>query len=653
MFRTFRVRLLFWFLVFISSSFVIILLSLGYINIREEIFAKSEAIDQAYLILLKSVQAQKDFFSYDTKNRNYFLNGQSQYLEQYQLWLDSTRITLKETDFSQEADLQQEVIKQFDLINRVDFRFRLLTEKIKERGYKDYSLEGAMRADAHWLESAAEIPTEMLLSVRRYEKDYIIRNEYQYVEKLKAAIDQISTNLRASGIRRDSILNRLNRYESNFLRLVTLDQDIGIKDNSGLKLSLDREINKLEAGFGRLVNESREWARAEFDQLTLYFGITVILLVLVSIIISAFIAHKITQPLRKLTTHITRFVESNFTLEKEHPVVKSKDEIGSLTKNFSILKNEVISQMKFFKKRVEERTRELADANDKLAVLSEANSRFVPTAFLENLGKESIVEVALGDQVEREMTVVFTDIRGFTSISEELSPQEIFDFLNDYLGGIVPIILKHGGFIDKFIGDSVMALFPKEPDHAIDAVMEFGDFVRGFNERLVSEKGMSPIHVGSGIHTGSMILGTIGHNNRLETTVISDAVNTAARVEGLTKHYDTSMIMTEDTMDRLKNKGRFHYRFLDKVQVKGKSKVLSVYQLLPMEEELRVSYMPRYNEAVDLLKQGQMDEAVEILEALAILNPNDKVVGRFLGRFRNFEPGTSSTWGEVTSMTKK
>ena len=295
MFRTFRVRLLFWFLVFISSSFVIILLSVGYIQKREEIFAKSEAIDQAYLILLKSVQAQQDFFSYDTKKRQYFLNGESEFLEQYKVWFDSTLTTLNAPDFTEEEDLQEVLTIQLDLINRVNFIFELLTDKIKERGYKDFNLEGEMRADAHWLEEAAEIPTEKLLTIRRYEKDFIIRNEYQYVVRLKRAIEELSGNLRARGARKDSIVNRLNSYQANFLKLVALDQEIGIKDNSGLKLQLDRGIKTLEAGFGRLVKEARDWTRAEFDRLTLYFIITVVLLVAVSITISYFIATKITQ----------------------------------------------------------------------------------------------------------------------------------------------------------------------------------------------------------------------------------------------------------------------------------------------------------------------------------------------------------------------
>lgn len=657
MFRTFRLRLLFWFLVFISSSFVIIILSLTYLQKREEIFAQSEAIDQAYLLLLKSVQTQQNFFSYETKNGDYFLTGQSSYLDEYKVLLDSTLSMLSQADFKTEPNLQQVAIQQQASIRKIDSLFVYLTTQIKARGFKDYSLEGQMRDAAHWLEEATEVPTENVLSLRRHEKDYIIRNETQYVEKFSAAITEIERSVRSNrsipADRRQTILAYLNSYKELFLRLVQLDREIGIKDNSGLKLTLDQEIKELEAGFGSLVQQTRNWARKEFDELTLYFGITVVLLVLISIVISAFIAHKITQPLRELTTHITRFVDSNFTLEKEHPVVRSKDEIGSLTKNFSILKNEVISQMRFFKQRVEERTEELATANKRLARLSEANSRFVPKEFLQNLGRTSIEEVNLGDQVAREMTVVFTDIRSFTQISEALSPQENFDFLNRYLGGIVPIIEKHGGFIDKFIGDSVMALFPNSPDHALNAVLEFEAFINEFNQQLKEHWNMDPIYIGSGIHTGSLILGTIGHDNRLETTVISDAVNTAARVEGLTKYYHAPVVATEETLNRLDNKEAFHYRFLDKVQVKGKTTTLSVYEFLSANDTLKIRLLNDYNQAIEHLRANEIPEAMEVFQQLRKQHPKDKAVKRFIDKYKNYQPGDSPSWGEVTQMTKK
>ena len=421
---------------------------MAYLQKREAIFKKTEQVDRAYVMLLKSVKAQQDFFSYETKSGSYFQTGESHYFDDYRIWLDSTQYLLTSIDIQSEEILFEAMETQYGAIKQTDSLFLQVIALIKERGFKDHNLEGQMRNEAHWLESAPEISRANVLSMRRHEKDYIIRNEPQYVDKLvtlaKKIQVEVQSNRSISQARKEVLIGRLQTYVNKFSRLVTLDKRIGIKDNTGLKKTLDDRIVQVEMGFSGLVQQTRHWARSEFDRLTLYFGLTVAALVAISILISALIASKITEPLTELTSHITRFVESNFTLETEHPVVRSKDEIGSLTQNFSVLKDEVISRMKFFKQKVEERTAELAEANIKLVRISEANSRFVPKEFLNNLGKSSIEEVTLGDQVAREMTVVFTDIRDFTSLSENLSPQANFDFLNEYLSGIVPIILKHG-----------------------------------------------------------------------------------------------------------------------------------------------------------------------------------------------------------------
>ncbi|MEL6306374.1 MAG: adenylate/guanylate cyclase domain-containing protein, partial [Bacteroidota bacterium] len=407
------------------------------------------------------------------------------------------------------------------------------------------------------------------------EKDYIIRNEASYVDKFTELIGDIqkklNDNQRISQIRKDTILSRLENYEAKFLQMVALDKIIGIKDNTGAKKQLDERIALAETAFGNIVQSAQLWAKKEFNKLTwIYLSLGIALFVF-SAFLSALIAKRITQPLTELTEHITQFVDSNFTLETEHPVIRTKDEIGSLTQNFSYLKDEVINRLKFFKQKVDERTAELASANSRLRRLSKANSRFVPDEFLDHLGKKGIEDIQLGDHVEREMTVIFTDIREFTQISESLTPQENFDFINTYLSGIVPIIQKHGGFIDKFIGDSVMALFPKKPDAALVTVLEFYDFLEQFNQTQL-EKGKPKIQIGTGIHTGDLILGTIGHKNRLETTVISDAVNTAARIEGLNKYYGANILGTDSTLNKLRHAKKFNYRFLDSVRVKGKTK---------------------------------------------------------------------------------
>ncbi|MEW7292175.1 adenylate/guanylate cyclase domain-containing protein [Aquimarina sp. 2304DJ70-9] len=656
MFRTFRHRLLFWFLVFISFSFVIIMLSFAYLDKREHILQRTDAIEQSYVILLKTVKAQQDFFSYATKDQKFFRTGDNDYLNNYLKLLDSTRFHLMHVNFSKESILYDGIESLKLDITEIDAVFLELIENIQARGYKNYNLEGSMRKDAHWLEKISEIPTEDILRLRKLEKDYIIRNEKSYVTQFKNQVkvvrDRIQTNTRITKKRKKSILYYLKGYENKFMQLVELDQRIGLKDNIGLKEALDRRITICEAGFSTAVLQAKEWAKAEFRQLTIYFGIIAFVLLIVSIWISAMISRKITKPLTELTMHITRFVDSNFTLESEHPVVRTHDEIGSLTRNFSFLKDEVISRLKFFKQKVDERTAELANANKRLLRLSEANSRFVPIEFLQNLGRESIEQVELGDQVEREMTVIFSDIREFTKISESLSPQENFDFLNEYLSGIVPIIRRNGGFIDKFIGDSVMALFPEDPDAAIRTVFEFEDFLDTFNQKL-KEKKRRPIDIGTGIHTGNLILGTIGHEHRLETTVISDAVNTSSRVEGLTKYYKASTICTEATLSKLKDKDSFHYRFLDRVQVKGKTKTLSVYEFLSSREKIKLDYLDIYNKAVEYIRTENIAEAVKIFSKLSSKYPEDRAVKIFLDRCHNYIERKASSWDEITQMISK
>ncbi len=138
----------------------------------------------------------------------------------------------------------------------------------------------------------------------------------------------------------------------------------------------------------------------------------------------------------------------------------------------------------------------------------------------------------MGDHVQREMTVFFSDIRDFTTLSETMTPQENFDFLNSYLRRATPIIRTNHGFIDKYIGDAIMALFPREPADALQSAVELQRDLVDYNQGR-KKAGYKPVRVGIGLHCGELILGTIGEEERMQTTVIADAVNVASRIEGL------------------------------------------------------------------------------------------------------------------------
>lgn len=226
-----------------------------------------------------------------------------------------------------------------------------------------------------------------------------------------------------------------------------------------------------------------------------------------------------------------------------------------------------------------------------LSKLNLSYSRFVPDEFLHFLGRESILDVQLGDQVQREMTVMFSDIRSFTTLSEQLSPKQNFDLLNDFLSRISPVIRIHQGFIDKYIGDGIMALFPHQAQDALDAAMEMLEELSLFNEERRDAQ-QPPIQVGIGLHTGMLMLGTIGESERMEGTVISDAVNTAARMEGLTKLYGTTLIISQQTLDQLEQPDKYPLRYLGEVRVKGKSHSTGIYEVL--EEYLMADYQLKY-----------------------------------------------------------
>jgi two-component system sensor histidine kinase ChiS len=212
----------------------------------------------------------------------------------------------------------------------------------------------------------------------------------------------------------------------------------------------------------------------------------------------------------------------------------------------------------------------------RLAKINAASGRFVPRDFLELLHKESIVDVRLGDHVQGQMAILFSDIRSFTMLSESMSPEDNFAFINAYLKRMVPLIKGNSGFVDKYIGDAIMALFPRRPDDALHAAIQMQLAISDFNRDRVG-KGYRPIEIGIGIHSGSLMLGTIGSEDRMQGTVISDAVNLASRIGDLTKTFGARILISHDTLSRLE--GTFPSRFLGMTRVKGKQAVVPISEV--------------------------------------------------------------------------
>ena len=271
--------------------------------------------------------------------------------------------------------------------------------------------------------------------------------------------------------------------------------------------------------------------------------------------------------------------------------------------------------------------------------LTDAYGRFVPHQFLNLLGYESIIDVNLGDQVQQEMSVLFADIRDFTTLSETMTPQENFNFINAYLSRMEPAITSNNGFIDKYIGDAIMALFSDFADDAVKAGIEMLNILTNYNEDR-QRVGYIPIKIGIGINSGSLMLGTVGGKSRMDSTVISDAVNLASRIEGLTKDYSVPLLISHQTLERLRNPADYAIRVVDKVQVKGKSQYVVVYEVFdadpPEIRSAKLANLPVYTEAMFLCERKQFREAGKLFEECLRTNPSDQVARIYLKRCRDW-----------------
>jgi len=213
-----------------------------------------------------------------------------------------------------------------------------------------------------------------------------------------------------------------------------------------------------------------------------------------------------------------------------------------------------------------EREKTLANIRTLTENLLETNKvylRFVPHEILDLLGKTNIVDIAIGQSVDKKVALLCADLRNFTSISEQLEPKEVFDLLNEYLSIIGPIIRTHGGFIEKYMGDGIIAIFPETPQSAFDCAIDLQKNMVTFRKKLVREK-KPLLHMGIGIHFGDVILGTVGCSSRMNSVLISKTVETVIHLESLTKNYKVPVVASKTACQQIQDKTEYFGVKLDK-----------------------------------------------------------------------------------------
>ena len=283
-------------------------------------------------------------------------------------------------------------------------------------------------------------------------------------------------------------------------------------------------------------------------------------------------------------------------------------------------------------------------------LFNRAFSRFVPQEFLVQLGRKDVRDVALGDHVERNMTVMFCDIRSFVSFSERMTPEAMFQFLNRYFGRIGPIIRKHGGFIDKYLGDGVMALFSGAADGALLAAVDVQSEVRRLNEARARD-GEAQVEIGIGLHRGPIMLATVGEAERYDTTVVADVVNLASRLEGMTGLYGARIVASDAVVSTAHDLHAFNRRWLGEMIVRGASASLSAYEICdgdPAELLLhKRATAATFARAIDDYRRGDYSTSRMLFDDLREREPDDLVATYFAERSRQRGALVDSAWDGV------
>ena len=260
---------------------------------------------------------------------------------------------------------------------------------------------------------------------------------------------------------------------------------------------------------------------------------------------------------------------------------------------------------------------------------------------------------------KKDLSVLFSDIRGFTTISEKLSPEDLVHLLNEYLTVMTDLVFKHGGLLDKYMGDAVMAVFGApldEPDHPMRScrtALGMMEELRKLQKKWADE-GQPVLDIGIGINTGDMVVGNMGSKMRFDYTVMGDNVNLGSRLEGINKEYGTNIVISEYTYERVKDS--FFCRELDSVRVKGKMLPVRIYELIgeKKDSEKWEGHIKTFEEGLANYKQGLWGDAILSFRKVLEIHPGDYPSEMYIERCENLNQNPPEDgWDGVYTMTKK
>lgn len=299
---------------------------------------------------------------------------------------------------------------------------------------------------------------------------------------------------------------------------------------------------------------------------------------------------------------------------------------------------------------------EFETTNEQFILTNRFYAKFIPRDFLTHLDKENIEEVRLGDSSERAMTILFADIWEYWDIIYSIPLENRILFTNSYLGRIGPCVRKNNGFIDKYIGSAIMALFDGGIQDSIKAAEDIQWELKKYNEHRHSV-GYAPLHVGIGIHSGDTMLGILGEEERFESTVIADSVNLSSRIQGLTKKYGARILVSLTSLMLHKELGTIPYRILDFVRVKGKQEAVMIAEVLIPDidsvSNKKIKNKDLFEAAIFDYERADFVSALERFRSVFTDNPEDLAAKIYIERCEYYQTsGVGEDWDGVSVWEK-
>ena len=337
----------------------------------------------------------------------------------------------------------------------------------------------------------------------------------------------------------------------------------------------------------------------------------------------------LSQPLSILTNATAELNLKNLDSLEVDINISDRNELKILEESFNTMVQNMIEE----KKTIEQ--------------MSLTFEKFLPKQFLTQIAEEGISSIKLGGMESERLTILFSQIQSFDSLSKQMDPEETYQFYNSYLSSMETPIEKHGGFVFKFNKDAIMALFflndpPMEALSAVYSAIDMQKALTVFNESQ-QKLGYEPISTGVGIHSGEVSLGTLGSETRMESTVIGDAINISERLQNLTEEYNSQILISHDTFKLLESFEAFQWRELDSIDLEGEKDSMQIFEIFDAEpaKEVKIQILEYFNEGVKSFRTRNWDRAIELFEKCLSIFPVDVVSQMYIKRSESHKGDSS------------